>query len=143
MHAAVMERDSGQDAIVMSAAVADYTPAEPAAQKVKKADGPVTITLNRTKDILGELGKLPSRKQGLPVLVGFAAETSDVVAYAKSKLQQKAADLIVANDVSRSDAGFDVETNAVTLVTRPAPRIFRCRPRAPSRRASSIASNSS
>jgi phosphopantothenoylcysteine decarboxylase / phosphopantothenate---cysteine ligase len=117
MHAAVMERASGQDAIVMSAAVADYTPASPAAQKVKKADGPVTITLNRTRDILGELGKLPSRKQGQPVLVGFAAETSDVVAYATSKLKGKAADLIVANDVSRSDAGFDVETNAVTLVT--------------------------
>jgi phosphopantothenoylcysteine decarboxylase / phosphopantothenate---cysteine ligase len=117
MHAAVMERANGHDAIVMSAAVADYTPAAPASQKVKKADGPLTITLNRTRDILGELGKLPSRKQGLPVLVGFAAETNDVAAYAKSKLKDKAADLIVANDVSRSDAGFDVETNAVTLVT--------------------------
>jgi phosphopantothenoylcysteine decarboxylase/phosphopantothenate--cysteine ligase len=117
MHAAVMERASGQDAIVMSAAVADYTPAEPAAHKVKKADGPVTIVLNRTKDILGELGKLPSRKQGLPVLIGFAAETRDVVTYATSKLKDKGADVIVANDVSRSDAGFDVETNAVTLVT--------------------------
>ena len=117
MHAAVMERNDGQDAIVMSAAVADYSPAEPATKKMKKGDGPVTITLNRTKDILGELGKLPSRKQRLPVLVGFAAETNDVVAYAKVKLQEKAADLIVANDVSRADAGFDVDTNAVTLVT--------------------------
>ena len=117
MHAAVMERHDGQDAIVMSAAVADYSPAAPATKKMKKGDGPVTITLNRTKDILGELGKLPSRKQGLPVLVGFAAETNDVVAYAKVKLQEKAADLIVANDVSRADAGFDVDTNAVTLVT--------------------------
>jgi phosphopantothenoylcysteine decarboxylase/phosphopantothenate--cysteine ligase len=118
MHAAVMERTAGQDVVIMSAAVADYTPAEPAQQKVKKAEGPVTITLNRTKDILGELGKLPSRTQGLPVLVGFAAETTDVVAYAQAKLQQKGADLIVANDVSRSDAGFDVETNAVTLVSK-------------------------
>jgi phosphopantothenoylcysteine decarboxylase/phosphopantothenate--cysteine ligase len=101
----------------MSAAVADYSPAEPAKKKMKKGVGPVTITLNRTKDILGELGRLPTRKQGLPVLVGFAAETNDVVAYAKSKLKEKAADLIVANDVSRSDAGFDVDTNAVTLVT--------------------------
>jgi phosphopantothenoylcysteine decarboxylase / phosphopantothenate---cysteine ligase len=117
MHAAVMDRTDGKDAIVMSAAVADYTPAEPAKSKMKKGDGPVTITLNRTKDILGELGKLPSRKQGLPVLVGFAAETNDVVAYAKGKLRDKAADLIVANDVSRADAGFDVDTNAVTLVT--------------------------
>jgi phosphopantothenoylcysteine decarboxylase/phosphopantothenate--cysteine ligase len=117
MHAAVMERTHGQDAIVMAAAVADYSPAEPAKKKMKKGAGPVTITLNRTKDILGELGRLASRKQGLPVLVGFAAETNDVVAYAKSKLKEKAADLIVANDVSRSDAGFDVDTNAVTLVT--------------------------
>jgi len=117
MHAAVMDRTDGQDAIIMSAAVADYSPAEPAKKKMKKGDGPVTITLNRTKDILGDLGKLPSRKQGVPVLVGFAAETNDVTAYAKSKLKEKAADLIVANDVSRSDAGFDVDTNAVTLVT--------------------------
>ena len=117
MHAAVMERTPNQDVIVMSAAVADYTPVEPAAHKVKKADAPMTITLRRTKDILGELGKLPSRTQGLPVLVGFAAETHDVLSYAASKLQQKAVDLIVANDVSRTDAGFDVETNAVTLVS--------------------------
>ncbi len=116
MHAAVMERATGRDAVIMSAAVADYTPAEKSPQKVKKSDGPVTITLNRTKDILGDLGKLPSRKQRLPVLVGFAAETKDVVAYAQDKLKQKGVDLVVANDVSRSDAGFDVETNAVTLV---------------------------
>ena len=101
----------------MAAAVADYTPAEPATQKVKKAEGPVTITLLRTKDILGELGRMPSRQQGMPVLVGFAAETTGVVEYAKGKLQQKGADLIVANDVSRPDAGFDVDTNAVTLVS--------------------------
>ena len=117
MHAAVMERAAGRDAVIMSAAVADYTPVEKSPQKVKKSDGPVTITLTRTKDILGELGKLPSRKQRLPVLVGFAAETKDVVAYAQGKLKQKGVDLIVANDVSRTDAGFDVETNAVTLVS--------------------------
>lgn len=117
MHAAVMERAAGRDAVIMSAAVADYTPAERSPQKVKKSDGPITITLSRTKDILGELGKLPSRKQRLPVLVGFAAETKDVVAYAQDKLKQKGVDLVVANDVSRTDAGFDVETNAVTLVS--------------------------
>jgi phosphopantothenoylcysteine decarboxylase/phosphopantothenate--cysteine ligase len=80
---------------------------------VKKSDGPVTITLHRTRDILGDLGKLPQR----PVLIGFAAETQDVVRYAQDKLTQKGADLIVANDVSRRDAGFDVDTNAVTLVS--------------------------
>src|SRR5688500_638864 len=118
MHAAVMERAPGRDVVLMSAAVADYTPAAPSSQTVKKDDGPVTITLNRTKDILGELGRLPSRKQQrVPVLVGFAAETRDVVPYAQQKLKHKGVDLVVANDVSRSDAGFDVDTNAVTLVT--------------------------
>ena len=117
MHAAVMERVESGDAVIMAAAVADYTPAAPAAEKVKKADGPATITLNRTRDILGELGGLPSRKQGRPILVGFAAETRNVVEYAKNKLRQKRADLIVANDVSREDSGFDVDSNAVTFVT--------------------------
>ena len=119
MHAAVMERAPGRDVVIMSAAVADYTPAERSSQKVKKSDGgPLTITLNRTKDILGDLGTLPSRQQQrLPVLVGFAAETKDVLSYAQAKLKQKGVDLIVANDVSRADAGFDVDTNAVTLVT--------------------------
>ena len=78
----------------------------------------LTLTLTRTKDILADLGRLPSRAARWPVLVGFAAETSNVVEYAKGKLAQKGADLIVANDVSRSDAGFDVDTNAVTLVSR-------------------------
>lgn len=117
MHAAVMDRVAGRDAVVMSAAVADYTPAAPSEQKVKKTDGPITLTLVRTRDILGDLGRLPSRRERRPVLIGFAAETSDVVAYAQGKLAQKGADLIVANDVSRPDAGFDVDTNAVTLVS--------------------------
>jgi phosphopantothenoylcysteine decarboxylase/phosphopantothenate--cysteine ligase len=118
MHAAVMARAGAQDAVIMSAAVADYTPVAPSAQKVKKAEGDVTITLQRTRDILGDVGRLPSRAQGVPVLVGFAAETQDVVAYAQGKLATKAADLIVANDVSRPDAGFDVDTNAVSIVSR-------------------------
>jgi phosphopantothenoylcysteine decarboxylase / phosphopantothenate---cysteine ligase len=117
MHAAVMERAPGRDVVIMSAAVADYTPAESSSQKVKKSDGPLTISLTRTKDILGDLGTLPSRQQRSPVLVGFAAETKDVLSYAQEKLKQKRVDLIVANDVSRADAGFDVDTNAVTLVT--------------------------
>ena len=101
-----------------AAAVADYTPVEPGTEKTKKSDGPLTLTLTRTRDILADLGRLPSRAAHRPVLVGFAAETSNVVEYAKGKLTQKGADLIVANDVSRSDAGFDVDTNAVTLVSR-------------------------
>ena len=117
MHAAVMSRAAEQDAVIMAAAVADYTPANPAAQKVKKGEGEMTMTLQRTKDILGDLGRLPSRAQRLPVLIGFAAETQDVVAYAKGKLETKAVDLVVANDVSRAGAGFDVDTNAVTIVS--------------------------
>jgi len=117
MHTAVMARAADQDAVIMAAAVADYTPANPASQKVKKGDGALTITLNRTKDILAEVGRLPSRAQGVPVLVGFAAETHDVVKYAQGKLEQKAVDLVVANDVSRAGAGFDVDTNAVSIVS--------------------------
>ena len=118
MHTAVMARAAQQDAVIMAAAVADYTPAEPASHKVKKSDGALTITLNRTKDILGDLGRLPSRARGVPVLIGFAAETDDVVAYAQGKLAKKAVDLVVANDVSRAGAGFDVDTNAVSIVSK-------------------------
>jgi phosphopantothenoylcysteine decarboxylase/phosphopantothenate--cysteine ligase len=117
MHTAVMARAGDRDVVIMSAAVADYTPSDPAPQKVKKSDGPLTITLQRTTDILGELGRLPSRRDRRPILVGFAAETGDVIAYAQEKLTQKGVDLIVANDVSRPDAGFDVDTNAVMLVS--------------------------
>jgi len=117
MHTAVMSRAADQDAVIMAAAVADYTPVEPSAQKVKKADGNLTITLKRTRDILGEVGRLPSRAHGVPVLVGFAAETQDIIQYAQGKLEKKAVDLMIANDVSRVDAGFDVDTNAVSIVS--------------------------
>lgn len=118
MYDAVMRAASNAHAVVMAAAVADYTPARPADEKIAKSDGPMTLTLERTRDILGELGTIRSRiaERG-PVLVGFAAETSDVVAKARDKRARKNVDLIVANDVSRADAGFDVDTNAVTLVS--------------------------
>lgn len=116
MHAAVMARADAADVVIMAAAVADYT-IDPAAQKIAKADGPLVLTLRRTRDILADVGALPSRAQGRPVLIGFAAETHDVVAHARGKLERKKADLIVANDVSRTDAGFDVDQNAVTLVS--------------------------
>jgi phosphopantothenoylcysteine decarboxylase/phosphopantothenate--cysteine ligase len=116
MHAAVMARASVQDVVIMAAAVADYTPAEKVGQKVAKQPGPLTLTLARTPDILADLGRLPGRADGRPVLVGFAAETHDLLAHAREKLRKKAADLVVANDVSRPDAGFETDTNAVTLV---------------------------
>ena len=116
MHAAVMARADAADVVIMAAAVADYT-IDPAAQKIAKADGPLVLTLRRTRDILADVGALPSRAQGRPALIGFAAETHDVVAHARGKLERKKADLIVANDVSRTDAGFDVDQNAVTLIS--------------------------
>jgi phosphopantothenoylcysteine decarboxylase/phosphopantothenate--cysteine ligase len=119
MHQAVMAHAAGADVVIMSAAVADYTMANPELRKLAKQDGPLTLTFTRTRDILADLGNLNSRHAGeRPLLVGFAAETHDVVAHAKQKLERKHADLIVANDVSQSGVGVDVETNAVTLVTR-------------------------
>ena len=116
MHAAVTGRAAGADAVIMAAAVADYTPGEgPRAQKMAKESDAVTLTLTRTADILADLGRRRGGRRR-PVLIGFAAETRDVVARARAKLEAKRVDLIVANDVSRSDAGFDAETNAATLV---------------------------
>ena len=118
MYAAVMGAATEADFVVMAAAVADYTPVNRAGEKIAKTDGPMTLTLERTTDILAKLGEMRSRtKDRGPVLVGFAAETSDAVAKAREKLARKKADLIVANDVSRADAGFDVDTNAVTIVS--------------------------
>jgi phosphopantothenoylcysteine decarboxylase/phosphopantothenate--cysteine ligase len=118
MHEAVMARASEADVVIMAAAVADYTLAAPNAEKIAKSDGPLTLTLTRTRDILADLGQLPSRREaGRPVLVGFAAETHDLIAHAQGKLARKNVDLIVANDVSRPGVGFEGDTNAVTLVT--------------------------
>jgi phosphopantothenoylcysteine decarboxylase/phosphopantothenate--cysteine ligase len=118
MHEAVMRVASNADAVIMAAAVADYTPAAVARDKLSKTDAPMTLTLQRTKDILKDLG---SMRSGLgaarPVLVGFAAETRDIVARARDKRTQKKVDLIVANDVSHKDRGFESETNAVTIVS--------------------------
>jgi phosphopantothenoylcysteine decarboxylase/phosphopantothenate--cysteine ligase len=116
MREAVMARAGDADVVVMAAAVADYAPAEKAGQKVAKSGDTLTLVLKKTPDILGELGQRRMAKGGGPLLVGFAAETEDVVAHATAKREKKHADLIVANDVSRADAGFDVDTNAVTIV---------------------------
>lgn len=117
MHESVMAAASSADVVIMAAAVADFTPASAAAGKIAKTDAPMTLTLERTKDILADLGARraasPDRR---PVLVGFAAETDDLLRKAREKRARKGVDLIVANDVSQPDRGFDVETNAVTLV---------------------------
>jgi phosphopantothenoylcysteine decarboxylase / phosphopantothenate---cysteine ligase len=116
MHRAVMARAADMQVIVMAAAVADYAPAEPEGQKVPKREA-VTLSLKRTPDILGELGQRRLASTSGPLLVGFAAETENVVARATAKRERKHADLIVANDVSRSDIGFDVDANEVTIVS--------------------------
>ncbi len=101
------------DALVMSAAVADWRPMSVADGKLKKSEMSATLELERTADILETLKAIRQDQ----VVVGFAAETSNLLAEARRKLETKRLDMVVANDVSRQDAGFEVDTNAVTFVT--------------------------
>jgi phosphopantothenoylcysteine decarboxylase/phosphopantothenate--cysteine ligase len=98
-----------------AAAIADYRPAQRAEQKIKKSEESITLTLERTPDVLSEVAA--SRANGM-LVVGFAAETENVLANAKEKLRSKKLDAIVANDVTREDSGFDSRTNAITIITR-------------------------
>jgi len=116
MRDAVMRAAEHADAVVMAAAVADYTLSYPAGSKIAKGDGPLTLTLQRTPDILADLGALSTRRATPLVLVGFAAETGDLLRKAREKRARKHVDLMVANDVTMPGAGFEVETNAVTLI---------------------------
>ena len=119
MHEAVMRSAAGVDAVIMAAAVSDYTPAQQVAGKIAKTDAPLTVTLERTKDILADLGAMRDALGGAaPVLIGFAAETADVLERARAKRARKKLDMIVANDVSVADRGFDAATNEVTLITQ-------------------------
>ncbi len=111
MFEAVMGCYADADIVIKSAAVADYRPKKVHSSKVKKKDGDQVLELERTKDILLELGKRKSRQ----FLVGFAAETDHVEEYARGKLAKKNADMIVANNVSQSGAGFGGDTNIVTI----------------------------
>ena len=112
---AVLENGEGADIVIQAAAPADFRPKNCAAQKIKKTGEDMTIQLEATTDIAAELGK---RKHVGQILVAFAAETNDVLENAQRKLAKKNADLVVANDVSRSDAGFGVDTNIITLISR-------------------------
>jgi phosphopantothenoylcysteine decarboxylase / phosphopantothenate---cysteine ligase len=114
MRAAVIERAAEATILVMAAAVADYRPAAVHANKIKRSEGRITLDLEPTADILAELG----RSKGKAVLVGFAAETGRLIENARDKLERKGADMIVANDVTQEGAGFDTDTNIVTLVMR-------------------------
>jgi phosphopantothenoylcysteine decarboxylase / phosphopantothenate---cysteine ligase len=115
MHRAVMAQAPAADLVIMAAAVADYAPARQADGKIEKSDGALQLELVRTPDILADLGRV--RTGASQVLIGFAAESGDPARRGREKLLRKNVDMIVANDVTRSDAGFDVDTNIVTLVT--------------------------
>ena len=112
--AAVLERGGKADVVVQAAAPADFRPKHVAERKIKKTGESMTLELEATTDIAAELGR---RKQPGQILVAFAAETNDVMDNARGKLIKKNADMVVANDVSRSDAGFGVDTNVITLIT--------------------------
>lgn len=115
MQEAVLSRSEQMDVIVQAAAVADFRPARPAAQKLKKSDGVNALELAPTQDFSVTLGE---RKKNNQTLVGFAAETEKLTQHARAKLASKNLDLIVANDVTQPGAGFEVDTNIVTLLPR-------------------------
>jgi phosphopantothenoylcysteine decarboxylase/phosphopantothenate--cysteine ligase len=113
MYGAVQEVYETADVLIMAAAVADFRPKLSAAKKIKKRDAELTLDLEPTVDILSATAQC----QRHPVRVGFAAETTNLTAYAREKVSAKRLDLIVANDVSRTDSGFGTETNLVALVS--------------------------
>ena len=115
MYREVTARAPEQDIIIKAAAVADYTPAEVADEKIKKKDGDLSIPLTRTQDILGYLGahRVPGQ-----VLCGFSMETEHMLENSRKKLEKKNVDLIAANNVKVAGAGFQGDTNVLTLITR-------------------------
>lgn len=119
MSDAVFKEFESADIVIMAAAVSDYTPETQATQKIKKKENQMVISLAKTQDILATMGQQKSHQ----FLVGFAAETHDVAEYAMGKLEKKNADMIVANDVSKPHAGFNKETNEVTLFSKDTPPI--------------------
>ena len=114
MHRSVLERAREANVAIMAAAVSDYRPAAAQDKKVKRGEGNFTLELEPTPDILAELG----REKANRILVGFAAETNNVAENARGKLLRKSADMIVANNVTQAGAGFDTDTNIVTLFLR-------------------------
>lgn len=114
MRKAVMANLKDATTVVMASAVADYRPRKTASEKMKKGKELLSIDLEKTEDILSEIGK----KKGKRLLIGFAAETENLVANAKKKLKEKNLDLIVANNVKDPGAGFGVDTNIVTIIDR-------------------------
>ena len=115
MRRLVLENFPESQIVIKAAAVADYRVKNVADHKIKKNDEELTLVLEKNPDILKELGQ---KKQKGQVLVGFAAETQNLIQYAQSKLEKKNLDMIVANDVSKPQAGFNVDTNLIKLLKR-------------------------
>jgi phosphopantothenoylcysteine decarboxylase/phosphopantothenate--cysteine ligase len=118
MRRAVLDRARDANIVIMAAAVADYRPAAAQDKKMKRGEGSITLELEPTPDILAELGQAAQNEKSRRVLVGFAAETDRVAENARGKLARKGADMIVANDVTQEGAGFDTDTNIVTMYLR-------------------------
>jgi len=116
MKQAVFENRQDCDIIIKAAAVSDYRPRETARQKIKKGSDSLSLELIKNPDILAQLGA--AKEESPCILVGFAAETEALLSNAKKKLEAKNLDMIVANDVSRSDAGFEADTNIVKIIYR-------------------------
>jgi len=114
MHRAVLQHFAQATALIMAAAVADYRPVAPQAQKMKRTANRISLELESTPDILADV----ARGKESRIVVGFAAETGDVADHARAKLESKQADLIVANDVTAEGSGFDHDTNVITLYAR-------------------------
>ncbi len=113
MNARVLEHVEDCDIFIGSAAVADYRPSEIQTKKIKKTNDTLTLELIRNPDIIKNVSALKNK----PFIVGFAAETNDIIAAAKNKLVNKGMDLIIANDIGRKDSGFDVDSNEVTILS--------------------------
>lgn len=116
MHQAVLSAIPGSDALIMAAAVADFRPQKQSTQKIKKETGIPEIKFELTSDILTSVAQIKS-KSGFPrLMIGFAAESQNLIENAKQKMQKKHLDLIVANDITSNQSGFAVDTNQVTLI---------------------------
>jgi phosphopantothenoylcysteine decarboxylase/phosphopantothenate--cysteine ligase len=123
MSRSVREHVADATIVIMAAAVADFRPAAPHAQKIKRGSGKLELNLVSTPDILAEVAAASAAGKSRRVIVGFAAETNDVAGNARKKLNAKGADLIVANDVTEPGAGFDGDTNIVSLIFRDSPEL--------------------
>jgi phosphopantothenoylcysteine decarboxylase/phosphopantothenate--cysteine ligase len=122
MYEAVMSRSAAATVFIGCAAVSDFRPAKRATQKIKKQGrARLTLELEATEDIIGAVAAAPERSH--QIIAGFAAESEALLEHAEQKLRGKGLDLIVVNDITRHDAGFDVETNAATILRRDGTRL--------------------